>query len=182
MTGGRRPSRTGRTPGEEGRERISEAFIIFMFCGSQGQTLAMCNNQGNECNKTTQIIMCLLSGKPQRCLFSRRERELWWFKVAVIRRVIRAAIITNLYTSASDPALWAWSQRIPAWFRCTLLRGVCLFVCLCVWSAEAETQISHPSLNMQQSTRALGVNSSAAVTGWIQFPCFRVSTGTTHSC
>lgn len=75
MTGGRRPSRTDRTPGEEGRERISEGFIIFMFSGSQGQALVMCNNQGNECNKTPQIIMCLLSGKPLLCFFSRRERE-----------------------------------------------------------------------------------------------------------
>lgn len=72
-----------------------------------------------------------------------------------------------LLFSDSYVALWAGSQRMPAWFTHRLLRGV--------WGTEAETgaELSHPSLNMNKhhSTQALSVN-IAAVTGGIQFPWF----------
>lgn len=164
MTGGRRPSRTNRTPGEETSQRISRAFVQIVISWNAGTGLwgfgiirvmyaQLAKTLGTNKKQTTQ---CALLEQPS-CSF----RDKWFYNPACDWSCRRSKA---LLFSVSRAALWAGSQRMPAWLTHRLLRDV--------WGTEAETgaELSHPSLNMNKhhSTQALSVN-IAAVTGSILF-------------
>lgn len=128
---------------EEARERISRVFIhtdsYFMKLRDKALDWGIISVM-HAWLATTNTNNTFVCRRGQPSFSFQKSRDKWWFAAAVIRDVIRAAVITNLSLS---------------WFLTRDHRGSlhdsdadCWEVCEGSTEAETVAGISHPSLNM----------------------------------